>query len=345
VGKVTGFKEYTRETPVRRPVNERVNDYFEVYQPFPEEKVRVQAARCMDCGVAFCHSGCPLGNLIPEWNEFVARDDWASRRTRDHRTRRGQRGHQGGYSRRGPGMPTRVDVVERLDSEGLLPAIVFIFRRVGCDAPRAAVANVCDEIRFRSARCPHDRRRYSLRCARFAGFGTNPVRSDDPGLRDDFVAERLKRHTVTVLSTAGAVHVCHGGKIDDFGNVIQSTGRYSPSGYLASGGEPSLLRFASPDQPGAARGTETDADAEHHDGNDAQEREQCDGPHQDAPNQAGDQGGERGLHRIDEPEPAPDELASQQVAAEPGDESDDEREHGALRVEDVEVTLRYGTSD
>jgi len=64
----------------------------------------------------------------------VARDDWASRRTRDHRTRRGQRGHQGGYSRRGPGMPTRVDVVERLDSEGLLPAIVFIFSRVGCDA-------------------------------------------------------------------------------------------------------------------------------------------------------------------------------------------------------------------
>jgi glutamate synthase (NADPH) small chain len=76
VGKVTGFKEYTRETPVRRPVNERVNDYFEVYQPFPEEKVRVQAARCMDCGIPFCHTGCPVNNIIPDWNDLVYRDHW-----------------------------------------------------------------------------------------------------------------------------------------------------------------------------------------------------------------------------------------------------------------------------
>ena len=76
MGKVTGFKEYTRETPTRRPVAERVGDYFEVYQPFPEEKLRTQAARCMDCGVPFCHTGCPLNNIIPDWNDLVYRDRW-----------------------------------------------------------------------------------------------------------------------------------------------------------------------------------------------------------------------------------------------------------------------------
>jgi glutamate synthase (NADPH/NADH) small chain len=76
VGKVTGFKEYTREMPARRPVEERVHDYFEVYQPFPEEKVRVQAARCMDCGIPFCHTGCPVTNIIPDWNDMVYRDHW-----------------------------------------------------------------------------------------------------------------------------------------------------------------------------------------------------------------------------------------------------------------------------
>jgi glutamate synthase (NADPH) small chain len=76
VGKVTGFKEYTRELPTRRAVAERVNDYFEVYQPFPEEKVRVQAARCMDCGIPFCHTGCPVTNVIPDWNDLVYRDHW-----------------------------------------------------------------------------------------------------------------------------------------------------------------------------------------------------------------------------------------------------------------------------
>src|ERR1700682_3094639 len=76
VGKVTGFKEYTRETPTRRPVEQRVHDYFEVYQPFPEEKVRVQAARCMDCGIPFCHTGCPVTNIIPDWNDLVYRDHW-----------------------------------------------------------------------------------------------------------------------------------------------------------------------------------------------------------------------------------------------------------------------------
>jgi glutamate synthase (NADPH) small chain len=76
VGKVTGFKEYTRETPTRRPVEERVNDYFEVYQEFPDDKVRTQAARCMDCGIPFCHTGCPVNNIIPDWNDLVYRDQW-----------------------------------------------------------------------------------------------------------------------------------------------------------------------------------------------------------------------------------------------------------------------------
>ena len=76
MGKVTGFKEYTREMPVRRPVEERVNDYLEVYYDFPEEKVRTQAARCMDCGIPFCHTGCPVVNIIPDWNDMVYRDHW-----------------------------------------------------------------------------------------------------------------------------------------------------------------------------------------------------------------------------------------------------------------------------
>src|ERR1700685_1436845 len=76
MGKVTGFKEYTRELPVRRPVDERVNDYFEVYQPFGEEKVRTQAARCMDCGIPFCHTGCPVNNIIPDWNDMVFHGRW-----------------------------------------------------------------------------------------------------------------------------------------------------------------------------------------------------------------------------------------------------------------------------
>jgi len=76
MGKVTGFLEYARETPPRRPVEERVNDYFEVYQDLDEVKVRTQAARCMDCGVPFCNTGCPLNNLIPDWNDLVYRDRW-----------------------------------------------------------------------------------------------------------------------------------------------------------------------------------------------------------------------------------------------------------------------------
>ena len=76
MAKVTGFLEYTRETPERRPVLERVNDWFEVYQDFPAQKLQQQAARCMDCGVPFCHTGCPVNNLIPDWNDLVYRDRW-----------------------------------------------------------------------------------------------------------------------------------------------------------------------------------------------------------------------------------------------------------------------------
>ncbi len=76
MGKVTGFLEYERETPLRRPAAERVNDWFEIYQDFPAEKVRAQGARCMDCGIPFCHTGCPLNNAIPDWNDLVHRDRW-----------------------------------------------------------------------------------------------------------------------------------------------------------------------------------------------------------------------------------------------------------------------------
>ncbi|MDX2150349.1 MAG: glutamate synthase subunit beta [Bryobacteraceae bacterium] len=76
MGKVTGFLEYARQVPERRPVSERLNDWFEIYRPFPEEHVRTQGARCMDCGVPFCHTGCPLNNVIPDWNDLVYRDRW-----------------------------------------------------------------------------------------------------------------------------------------------------------------------------------------------------------------------------------------------------------------------------
>jgi glutamate synthase (NADPH/NADH) small chain len=76
MGKPTGFQEFERETPARRPVAERVNDYREIYEDFPEEKLIQQAARCMDCGVPTCHSGCPLGNLIPDWNDLIYHGRW-----------------------------------------------------------------------------------------------------------------------------------------------------------------------------------------------------------------------------------------------------------------------------
>ncbi len=76
MGKPTGFKEFKRQAPVERPVEERISDYEEVYEPFPEEKLQRQAARCMNCGIPFCHIGCPLGNIIPEWNDLVYKGQW-----------------------------------------------------------------------------------------------------------------------------------------------------------------------------------------------------------------------------------------------------------------------------
>lgn len=76
MGNPVGFIEHARELPQRRPVVERLDDFSEVYLPFPEDKVRTQASRCMDCGVPFCQAGCPLGNRIPDWNDLVYRDDW-----------------------------------------------------------------------------------------------------------------------------------------------------------------------------------------------------------------------------------------------------------------------------
>src|SRR5436853_790668 len=87
MGKPTGFMEFKRETPTRRPVNLRLMDWKEVYEDFPDDKLRTQGARCMDCGIPFCHGhtingnalesvGCPLGNLIPDWNDLVYRERW-----------------------------------------------------------------------------------------------------------------------------------------------------------------------------------------------------------------------------------------------------------------------------
>jgi len=76
MGKPTGFLEFTRELPSRRPVEERINDYREFVDLFPADKLNQQAARCMDCGVPFCHHGCPLGNIIPEFNDAVYRKSW-----------------------------------------------------------------------------------------------------------------------------------------------------------------------------------------------------------------------------------------------------------------------------
>ncbi len=86
MGKLGGFIEFQRTLPVRRAVGERLHDYREVYLPWPVEAARDQGARCMDCGIPFCHSGCPLGNLIPEWNDLVYRDDWEGAIKRLHAT-------------------------------------------------------------------------------------------------------------------------------------------------------------------------------------------------------------------------------------------------------------------
>jgi glutamate synthase (NADPH/NADH) small chain len=81
-----GFLKLDRQTPTRRPVDVRIRDWKEVYEDFPAEASKDQAARCMDCGIPFCHNGCPLGNLIPEWNDLVYKDDWQEAIERLHAT-------------------------------------------------------------------------------------------------------------------------------------------------------------------------------------------------------------------------------------------------------------------
>jgi glutamate synthase (NADPH/NADH) small chain len=76
MGKPTGFKEFTRELPGKKPVKERLRHYNEFIDRFSDQKLNEQAARCMNCGVPFCHSGCPLGNIIPEFNDAVYKKDW-----------------------------------------------------------------------------------------------------------------------------------------------------------------------------------------------------------------------------------------------------------------------------
>ena len=82
----SGFLEIGRLTPDRRPVSERLRDWQEVYRDFPDEELRKQAERCMDCGIPFCHEGCPLGNIIPDWNDLVHRNHWREAIERLHAT-------------------------------------------------------------------------------------------------------------------------------------------------------------------------------------------------------------------------------------------------------------------
>ena len=95
MGKPTGFMEYNRELPPDRLPLERVKDWNEFHEHFSEEKLRQQGARCMDCGIPFCHtgqlisgmaSGCPVNNLIPEWNDLVYRGLWREALERLHKT-------------------------------------------------------------------------------------------------------------------------------------------------------------------------------------------------------------------------------------------------------------------
>jgi len=86
MGKPTGFLEYTRELPQRRPPQERIKDWFEIYQPFSTDRVQQQGARCMECGVPFCHTGCPVNNQIPDWNDLVYRGRWEEAVRRLHAT-------------------------------------------------------------------------------------------------------------------------------------------------------------------------------------------------------------------------------------------------------------------
>jgi glutamate synthase (NADPH/NADH) small chain len=86
VGETTGFLKWNRQGPTRRPVELRLKDWKEVYEPFAVDNLQTQAGRCMDCGIPFCNNGCPLGNLIPDWNDLVYRNHWQDAIERLHAT-------------------------------------------------------------------------------------------------------------------------------------------------------------------------------------------------------------------------------------------------------------------
>ena len=86
MGKITGFMEFTRAKQPYRPVAERLKDWKQVMAPWSIAPLKTQASRCMDCGIPFCHEGCPLGNLIPDWNDLVYRDQWMEAIERLHAT-------------------------------------------------------------------------------------------------------------------------------------------------------------------------------------------------------------------------------------------------------------------
>ena len=86
MGETTGFLKWGRSGPTRRPVELRLKDWKEVYEPFDSSKLNQQAGRCMDCGIPFCNNGCPLGNLIPDWNDLVYRGHWQEAIERLHAT-------------------------------------------------------------------------------------------------------------------------------------------------------------------------------------------------------------------------------------------------------------------
>ena len=86
MGETTGFLKWNRQGPTRRPVELRLKDWKEVYEPFAVDNLQTQAGRCMDCGIPFCNNGCPLGNLIPDWNDLVYREHWQDAVERLHAT-------------------------------------------------------------------------------------------------------------------------------------------------------------------------------------------------------------------------------------------------------------------
>ena len=86
MGEATGFLKWDRQGPQRRSVPVRLRDWKEVYEPFDKDELNHQAGRCMDCGIPFCNNGCPLGNLIPDWNDLVYRNHWRDAIDRLHAT-------------------------------------------------------------------------------------------------------------------------------------------------------------------------------------------------------------------------------------------------------------------